>query len=210
MSLVESNFAYRRGNVSDRLQMWIDGVGGFMLLLSDRVHLGQAMASAQVDVPIMGDISRRHAAIRRSGSEYILEPFAATAVNGRQQNAPVLLKHHDELRLGRGVQLRFVQPHPLSTSAVLNLTSRHRTEPAADGVVLVADSLLLGPKANNHIVCPHWQHDVVLYRHGHQLQVKSKLPLFSGNSTQPATVVPLGEAVQGGEISFCLEPLGRG
>lgn len=209
MSLVESHFAYQRGNVSDRLQLWIDGVGGFTLLLADRVQIGQAMASAQVDIPIMGDISRRHAALRRSGGEYIVEPFSEVAVGTQVITSPTLLKHRDTMTLGRGVKLQFTQPHPLSTSAVLQLTSRHRTEPASDGVVLWADSLLLGPKSNHHIVCPQWQNEVVLFRSGSGLQIKSKANLFESDSTRPATSVKLGESIQGEEISFCIEPLGR-
>ena len=209
MSIVEPDFAYRRGNVSDRLQMWIDGVGGYMLLLADRINIGQAMASAQVDIPIMGDISRRHAAIKRSGDEYIVEPLSEVKLNDQSVDRPSLLKHRDVLTLGRGVKLQFTQPHPLSTSAVLKIVSRHRTEPACDGVVLLADSLLMGPKANNHVVCPLWQHDVVVYRQGSKLLLKSKTPLFQSESTQPATSIKIGETVQGEEVSFCLEPLGR-
>ncbi len=210
MSVVEPNFANRRGNVSDRLQMWIDGVGGFMLLLSDRVNIGQAMASAQVDIPIMGDISRRHAAIRRSGDEYILEPLAEAKVNDQPVDRPTMLKHRDVMTLGRGVRVQFTQPHPLSTSAVLRIISRHRTEPACDGMVMLSDSLLLGPKSNNHIVCPQWQQDVVIFRNGDKLQLRSKTPLFQSDSTQPASLIKIGETVQGEEVSFCLEPISRG
>lgn len=209
MSVVEPNFAYRRGNVSDRLQMWIDGVGGYMLLLADRINIGQAMASSQVDIPIMGDISRRHAAIKRSGDEYIVEPLSEVKVNDQSIQGPTLLRSRDIMTLGRGVKVQFTQPHPLSTSAVLHIISRHRTEPAADGIVLLADSLLMGSKSNNHIVCPKWQQDVVVYRLGSKLQLKSKLPLFQSDSTQPASSIKIGESVQGEEVSFCIEPLAR-
>ncbi|MBI1248395.1 FHA domain-containing protein [bacterium] len=209
MSIVEPNYAYQRGNVSDRLQMWIDGVGGYTLLLADRINIGQAMASAQVDIPIMGDISRRHAAIKRSGDEYIVDPLSEVKINDQAIVGPALLKHGNVVTLGRGVKLQFTQPHPLSTSAVLRIVSRHRTEPACDGVVLLADSLLMGPKANNHIVCPNWQQDLVVYRYGSRLQLKSKTPLYQSDSTQPVTSIKIGDTVQGEEISFCLERLTR-
>ncbi|PQO46585.1 FHA domain-containing protein [Blastopirellula marina] len=195
--------------MSDRLQMWIDGVGGYMLLLGDRVNIGQAMASAQVDIPIMGDISRRHAAIRRSGEEYILEPLTEMVLNDQPIGGLAVLKHRDVMTLGRGVRIQFTQPHPLSNSAVLRIISRHRTEPACDGMVMLADSLLMGPKMNNHVVCPQWLQDVVIYRSGSKLQLRSKTPLFQSDSTEPASAIKIGETVQGEEVSFCLEPISR-
>jgi len=180
MSLVEPQFADRRSRVNDRLQLWIDGVGGFMVLLADRVFIGQAMVTAQVDIPVMGDISRRHAAIRRSGDEYILDPFSDVTVNQKSVTSPALLKREDMLQLGRGVKFTFSQPHPLSNSATLALTSPHRTEPVSDGIVLLADSMLVGPKSNNHIVCSHWNDDLVFFRLKNRLHVKSSSPLLPG------------------------------
>jgi len=209
MSVVEPEFAYERRAVSERLQMWVDGVGGFTILLADRINIGQALVSAQVDLAIMGDISRRHAAIRRSGSEYILDPFSEVQQNDKAMQSSSLLKNHDQIRLGRGVQLEFTQPHPLSSSAVLSLISRHRTEPASDAIILLADSLLLGPKKTNHIRCPNWQSDVVIFRQGSKLRLKSKTRLLQGDRSDAVSTIRLGESVQGEEISFCLEPISK-
>lgn len=206
MSLVQSNSA-NRGKVSQRLQLWIDGVGGFLVLLADRAMIGQAMASSGVDIPLMGDVSRRHASIRRSGSDYIIDPLSEVKINGQTMIQPSLLKNNDEILLGRGVQMQLTRPHPLSSTAVLKLQSRHRTEPVSDAIVLFSDTMMLGPKKNNHLVCPKWTDEVVLFRQGDQILVKSKMPLYSSTSNKEVRSIKIGEAVQGEDISFCFESI---
>ena len=43
--------------------------------------------------------------------------------------------------------------HVLSASARLEMVSRHRTQPHVDGILLMAESCVLGPKWQNHVVC---------------------------------------------------------
>jgi hypothetical protein len=76
----------------------------------------------------------------------------------------VLLGSGARLELGDSVVLRFIRPHPLSATARLEFLSRHRTQPLVDGVLLVAESVILGPNPRAHIVCPDWSRDLVLYR----------------------------------------------
>jgi hypothetical protein len=81
---------------SDRMMLWVDGVGGFLVLLKDEVELGQAVPDAAVDVPILGDLSRRHAKIRRMGESYVVEPLGPVAVGGTPVAAPTLLASGDD------------------------------------------------------------------------------------------------------------------
>lgn len=196
---------YRR-QVSDRLQLWIDGVGGYLLLPADRIVIGQAMRSAGVDLPILGDLRRRHAMIRRSEGEYLLEPLAETRLNGKLIEVPMPLSNQDKIQLGASVQLQFRKSHPLSGSATLRLISRQRTEPACDGILLLADSLILGPRPANHVICPRWEEDVVLYREPGGLAVRSKTRLHSGATDESVRRIQLGQPVYGEEeVSFCVE-----
>lgn len=148
----------------DRGLLWVDRVGGFLVLLSDRVTIGQAMPENEVDIAILGDLSRRHAILRRSNEMYVLEPLAATTVGGFRVTTPTPLSDGDEIGLGPRVQLRFRQPTPLSNTARLEFISHHRTEPLANGILLFGETCLLGPANNNHVPCPGWEQQIVLSR----------------------------------------------
>ena len=67
--------------------------------------------------------------------------------------------------------------HPLSLTARLDFLSRHRTQPPADAVLLLADSCVLGPKPHSHIVCRDWTREVILFRHEEKLYLPCHRPL---------------------------------
>ncbi len=156
-----------------RFLMWIDGVGGYLVCEGDEVVLGQPVPGSQADVPILGDLSRDHAAIRRSGEGYLLVPRRATKLNSREIHEPAPLADGAMIELGRGVRLKFRQPHPLSRTARLEFVSRHRTQPPTDGVLLLAESCILGAVASAHVVCPSWDRQVVLLRTGGELRCRT-------------------------------------
>jgi len=65
-------------------RVWFVGVGGYSVGEGDEVVLGQPLAGSRVDVPILGDVSRSHATIRRSGEGYLLIPRKTTKLEGRE------------------------------------------------------------------------------------------------------------------------------
>ena len=152
-----------------RFVLWVDGVGGYLVCLADEVVLGQSAPGNFVDVPVQGDLSRRHARIRREGEGYYIEPLHAASVNGHSVQTKTLLSDGDQIEFSGGVRLSFRRPHVLSASARLDFLSHHRTDPSADGVLLMAESCVLGPKWQNHVVCRDWAGDVVLYRQDEDL-----------------------------------------
>jgi hypothetical protein len=158
---------------ADRFVLWIDSVGGYWVCLSDTVTLGQPGCGPEVDIPILGDISRRHARIRRDGEGYLIESLRDVRVNGRRVQTVASLVDGDTIELGHGVRIVFRRPSPLSATARLEFASRHHTQPRTDGVLLMADSCLLGPKPHSHVVCQHWPQQVVLYRHQGRLYCRS-------------------------------------
>jgi hypothetical protein len=147
--------------------LWIDGVGGYLVCWGERVVLGQPVSGAGSSGPeigIWGDLSRQHAAIHRVGEGYTLEPLRTTRVEGRSITETTLLADGQTIQLGESVRLNFRQPHPWSRSARLELASHHRPQPAADGVLLAAEVLILGAGPHCHVVCPGWQQEVLLVR----------------------------------------------
>lgn len=142
--------------------LWVDAVGGFILCFEDVVTLGQATTENAVELPILGDVSRRHAALRRVGSDYVLEPIAVTCVGERVVNGTTMLNDGDEIWLGQKVHLRFRKPHALSRTARLEMLSHHQWEPSVDGAILMAETCVLGPSSQDHICCPYWETQIVL------------------------------------------------
>ena len=194
------------GEPAPRFFLWIDGVGGYLVCEGDEYILGQPVGGGRVDIPLLGDVSRQHATIRRDGEGYLLAPRRATRLNSHEVQGITLLTDGSLLELGEGVRLRFRRPHPLSASARLEFASRHRTQPAADAVLLLADSLVLGPGENSHVVCRGWTRELVLYRQGTALYCRCG-GRFTVDGVPCEGVAPITRSSQiaGDDFSLSLE-----
>ncbi len=191
-----------------RFLLWIDGVGGYLVCLSDEVVLGQATPHSTIAIPIQADVSRQHAKICRQGDAYVIEPFHSTRVNGQIVRGKTLLSDGDEIELALTVRLRFRQPHALSASARLDFVSNHRTLPKADGILLMAESCVLGPKWQNHVVCREWQNDVVLYRRDGQMCCRAMDSIeIDGHLCDGRGHLAPNSHVSGSDFSICLEEI---
>src|SRR5207244_12976345 len=162
-----------------RFLLWIDGIGGYLLCLGNRVTLGQAAPDGCVDIPLYADISRMHAALTRDAEGYLLEALRTVQVNSRPVDR-ALLRAGDRITLGNSCQLHFRQPVPVSATARLDLVSGHRLPLAVDAVLLMAETLVLGPGPQAHVPIPDLKQPVVLYRHKEGLAVSFAGPFTIG------------------------------
>ena len=193
-------------NTDSRFVLWIDAVGGFLVCLGDEIVLGQPVPGSALDVPIHGDLSRRHAKIRRDGETYLLDPLRETRVEGREVKQLRELADGDLIELGQSVQLRFRKPHPLSATARLDFESHHRSHPGTDSVLLMADTCVLGPKPTSHVVCRNWNDEVMLFRQGDDLSCRSRQPFeIDGRPTQGRGPMTHNSQVTGDQFSLSLE-----
>jgi tetratricopeptide (TPR) repeat protein len=160
-----------RIEVGQRLLLWIDGVGGYLVCLGKRVTIGQAVPESDVDIPLLADLSRQHAVMTRDPEGYLLEALRPLQVNGKAANK-TLLRSGDRITLGSACQLEFRQPVPVSTTARLDLVSGHRLPLAVDGVLLMAETLVLGSGAHAHVEIPDLEEPVVLFRSREGLAVR--------------------------------------
>jgi hypothetical protein len=164
LSETDANLVKAARTNMNRMMLWVDGVGGFLLCVDPQVTVGRALPDAGVEIPVLGDLHRRHLRIARSGGDYIATALAEATSNGQRLAAPQLLQNGQQVTLGNTVKLRFRLPSALSASARLDVISRHRTQPWADAVILVADTIILGPRADSHVVCPEMDGDLILCR----------------------------------------------
>ncbi len=191
-----------------RFLLWIDGVGGYLVCMADEVVVGQATPGSSVAIPIQADLSRQHARISRQGDAYMIEPLHSTRVNGQVVRGKTLVSDGDMIEMAGTVRLRFRQPHALSASARLEFVSHHRTLPKADGILLMAESCVLGPKWQNHVVCREWQGDVVLYRRDGQLCCRAMDSIeIDGRLCDGRGQLASNSHVSGTDFSLCLEEI---
>lgn len=190
----------------NRRLVWLDAVGGFLICLDNEVVLGQPSRDNPPAVPILADLSRRHAVLRREGGAYVLEPVQATRVDDREVTGPVTLGTNHHIQLGESVRIHFCRPHALSSTARLVIESHHKTEPSVDAVVLMAESCILGPRKHSHIRCRQWEHDLILFRQQGDLGCRAQTPLVVNGEqvTGPATI-PAGSRIEGEDFALSIE-----
>ncbi len=149
--------------------LWIDGVGGYLICPQREVTIGRALEASGVELPLQADIRRRHLKIIRFDGGFVVEPLGNVVCEGKKLEQPLLLAERQLLDLGAGVQMKFDRSQPLGNSGRLEFTSRHRTEPWSDAVILMGNAIRLGPAPENHIVCPDWKRDLLIFRRGDEI-----------------------------------------
>jgi hypothetical protein len=193
---------------SERFMLWIDAVGGYWVCLGDEVTLGQPDSQGTADVPILGDLSSRHARIRRDGESYIVEACRDVRVNSRLVRDIAWLGDGSRMQLGGAVHLLFRRSHPLSATGRIDFVSRHRTQPSADSVLLMADTCVLGPKPHCHVVCRDWTYEVVLFRRDGELFCRMPGPFqIDGTACNGCGRITTSSRIESNGFSFNLEAI---
>lgn len=197
------------------LRLWVDRVGVFLVGLADEFTFGGPVASGDprsraADLALLAPLSRNHAAIAHSGERFLLRAWGDAFVNGRPVVGEADLPDNAEIRLGESVRLRFRQPHVLSGTARVDFLSDHRPRTALDGILLLRETLLLGPGSEHHVQCPPGTEPVVLFPSESGFRGRSRLPLDvagTSRSSAPGDIceIPLGTVVAGGNLRFRLE-----
>ena len=193
-----------------RFLLWVDAVGGYLVCLDDQIVLGRAGPDSQADVPLMGDLSRqpRHARPRR---RRLRAPGPSADVRQRQagRDRPPL-RDGDVIRLGSTVELEFRQPSPVSATARLAIVSRHRLPLAVDGVLLMAETCIVGERAAG-------AHPGPGARRARSSSIARAAPSgagppgrfeVDGRACAARAPLTLQSSVLGDGFSFSLEPLG--
>jgi hypothetical protein len=191
-----------------RFLLWVDGVGGYLVCLTNRVTFGQATGDGPVDVPLYADVSRLHAELARDGEGYVLSSAKAVLVNGKESTRSVLAPS-DRITLGASCQFLFHRPVSVSSTARLELTSGHRLPVAVDAVILMANELILGGGPDAHVVVPGVTAPVLIYRSKDGLGVRVPGPQFRVDDRvcSDRAALPLPAVVTSDAVTFAVEPV---
>jgi hypothetical protein len=196
-------------SLSDRFMLWIDGVGAYQLCAGDQFLIGApTQEHASPDICLLANLSRKHATLQRTGEDWFIHPHQATVVSGRPAIGPTLLRTGDAICLAERVKLGFRIPSVLGGSALIDFESHHRPVHSVDGIILMTDRVLLGPRRDHHICCPDWPELVVIYRQDGQLRCKSKAALTVNNErVRDSAVLSDGAVIAGEDFRFRVERL---
>jgi hypothetical protein len=195
-------------SVNPRWLLWIDGVGGYLLLPGNEWMIGGPSGADQNEICVQGDLSRREVCLRRQANEYVLQPLGAVQLGARRLTRPEVLRDGDRFTVGSNVIFEFSLPHPLSASAALALSSRQRLQPRCDGIILVADTCILSPTRSAHVVVADLiGEEVLLYRSGEWFVRGGEATTVDGIPANGRTKVCPGSRLQFGEVTMSLECL---
>ncbi|HEX3148313.1 MAG TPA: FHA domain-containing protein [Gemmataceae bacterium] len=190
-----------------RFFLWIDGVGAYLVCLANRVSIGQATGEGPVDVPLFADVSRIHAALTRDAECYLLEASKAVSLNNSPAEKAVL-QSGDRITLGSSCQMTFDLPVPGGLSARLQLSGGRRLPMAVDGVLLMADMLVLGGGSKTHVQIPELEKPVYIIRQKDQLLVKWDGEFrIEGNKHNGRAILPREGTVIADPFTFAVEPV---
>ncbi len=199
-----------QANPTSRFMLWIDGVGSFLLCVGSRVSVGGPRGTASdrrfADIAFLANLSRVHATFVRTGDSLALEAHGETMVNGRAVRDFEGLANDSEIVFGSSVRTRVTRPSELSLTTCMDVLTHHRLEHTVDGIILFADTCLLGPSTDSHVRCADWPESVLLTRRDGRFFCRSRADLVVGDAIADGLEeLPIGTVVSGKEIRFCID-----
>jgi hypothetical protein len=166
------------GSACRKYMLWIDGVGAWQLCVGESFVIGApSLDHESADIALLANVSRKHATIQRNSTEWRLHAHQPTSVSGRTIADSGVLRSGDQICLAERVKLGFRTPCALSSSAVIDFESDHRPSHSLDGIILLADHCLLGPRRDHHVWCSEWPEMVVVFHQDGELRCRSKAAL---------------------------------
>lgn len=183
----------------DRLLLLVDGGGSYLLLRGDSAVIGRTGSDA-ADIPLLSDISERHATVRRIEDDYFVVSDRDVEVGGRATRR-ALLRSGDRLVLGRKAKFDFRVPSRQSATAVLDLSDTTRMPHDVRRVVLLDGHATIGSGPSAHIGCRHAGTSLVVYERPDGLWIRTKT---NGHGPQEAKPLRIGAPVEMLGVSLVL------
>lgn len=175
-----------------RFLIHIDGVGSYLVLRDRQITIGPASSSQQPDLTLMARSELPPISIERIDEDYFLSSRSGVRINDKSVTRG-LLNHGDTISLSERARLRFEQPHPASTSAVLDLLGTRLPTGDVRRVILMDKDIVIGPAASAHIRASQLAEPVVL-------SIRNDRLCCGGGAAR--TALPLGRQVRLDSMAF--------
>ena len=187
-----------------RFQLWVDGIGSYLVLTGDRVTVGRHGSSAKPDISLLAELESVHAEVLRVEQDYFLVPRGRATVGGRPVTRH-LLADGDDVILGDRSRLTFRLPTSLSPTAIVELGQGLRLEGDVRKVILLDGHLIFGAGKGCHIATPRAEGRVILSAGADGFRCRAPVPLIiDGRTCGMDEPVPPGAHVEAGPLTFTL------
>ena len=145
MSVIDSQQNIQTPSAS-RWRLWIDGCGGYLLVNGVQWSVGGLSRATNADVCVQADWPRLAGQISRRGADYFWQ-------GQNSLESKTLLTDGTPFPIQGSALMTLGKPSQLSDTAVLSLNAPHRFDQHVDGVVLVLETVLVGPGSDCHLRC---------------------------------------------------------
>ena len=129
-----------------RWRLWVDGCGGYLLVTGVQWSVGGLSRASNADICVQADWPRMAGQISRRGADYFWQGQSPT-------DQKILLTDGTKVPVDGSALMTLGKPSQLSDTAVLSLNGPHRFDQHVDGVVLVRETILVGPSSDCHLRC---------------------------------------------------------
>ena len=189
-------------------RLWVDRCGGFELLIGDRFTIGGSRGERPSQVQVRADWRRCEGTLVRRDGDYFWTPVVDDVRRGGRVGER-LMRPGDVFPIEGSATLSLSKPSPLSGSAVLSLAPPHRFEHHVDRVILVEQTIWVGPSSSDHIRCSSMDASAVIVIRDGIWRAKLKgHSLGNGDAKQgghPLVNLEPGQRVSLGDIDMMLE-----
>ena len=151
-----------------RWRLWVDGCGGYLLMTGEQWSVGGLSSRSKADFCVQADWPRLAGQISRRGSDYFWQGHSA-------ETQTILLGDGAQIPVQGSALMKLGKPSPLSDTAVLALNGHHRFDQHVDGVVLVRETILVGPGSDCHLRCRDASDRAILQLKDNQWYAKAGL-----------------------------------
>ena len=167
MSVIDSQQNIQTPSAS-RWRLWIDGCGGYLLVNGVQWSVGGLSRATNADVCVQADWPRLAGQISRRGADYFWQ-------GQNSLESKTLLTDGTPFPIQGSALMTLGKPSQLSDTAVLSLNAPHRFDQHVDGVVLVRETVLVGPGSDCHLRCRGASDRAILQLKNNQWYAKAGL-----------------------------------
>ncbi len=185
----------------ERLLILVDGSGSYLLIRNAQATIGRAATDSPADIPIVSNLSERHAEIVRVDDDYFIFANREVNIDGRNIQQK-LLQNGDKIILGKRAKLTFNLPSRKSTSAVLDLSGSGKLPNDVKRIIMFDRLATVGRRSNAHIAVTTASEDLVLYERGGKLWLRHK----ANARGEPGVAVELDVPFEFAGVSMVVEP----
>ena len=183
---------------SIRSILQVDQLGSLMIVEGDVCSIGGA-TSRRCDVSLQTDGVNDQVLVCRDGEDYFASSATAFFVNDILAQKH-LLTDGDTIHVGSRGRLKFAQPVPASTTAILHITGSKLKRRDVRSIVLLADAIVFG-RRRGHFRLPDGQASVIL-------RSQAERPgefLIHQQGSQDCQMLSTGDSLKINDCHFALE-----